>query len=262
MPSARSQLVVVGVLLCGGCLDSHQPRVDGDLRDGGARDARVMGDSGPFRDSEPQDGSAGDAGIELMPCEVNPDCYCWSDYPETGWGHCITPTGREIELCEIGLPCPSAGWLCNDLGSGVSPFLGDSSYGVCVSLGACAWLRARDSGARCFYEDGTFYDTGELASDPCDAEDRGRVCGPGCGECERTRICVGVSERSGLGLCGRRSDTTCTRGSCDDGLGCVGFVVHEGVSTVDPEFVWRSCVPRDECARLASRYPTRFRCLD
>jgi len=211
-----------------------------------------------------------DVGVDPPECEPTPECLCWADAPDGGPFrrpyHCITPYGEPVEPCDVGNGCQSPGWLCNDLGNGDRGV--SWHYGACVSLGICAWLRERESRARCYYEDGTLYETGALAADPCGGADRGTLCGPACGPCQGERVCVGVSERSGIGLCvrGTPADSPDRCGpmhpGCGDGLGCVGFVLPLDVSQAAPESVWHACVQRAECGRLAAQYPDRFRCTE
>lgn len=224
-------------------------------------------DAGPGSpDASMIDGSVVDAAVEPERCSADDmlDCYCWAEDPRRGPAYCITPRGAPIEVCDVGNGCSTSDHLCNDLAAPERGF--PASAGVCVSLSMCAWLRARDSRTRCYYEDGTLYDTGVLASAPCDAADSGLVCGPGCGECPGGRECVGVSERSGLGLCVRtpvaESPDRCGEGyaSCGSDQRCVGFVLPEGVSFARAERVWHRCVARETCTRLAEWYPDRFYC--
>lgn len=245
--------------LCAGCPTSH--RVDGELDGGnGWTDATA----GP--DAAARDANGLDSGIEPEPCVVpDRECWCWSETRERTRAQCITPRGAPLEFCDvIGNGCSTPDHLCNDIGNNeLGP---DYLAGVCTSTAMCAWLRARDSRAWCYYEDGTLYDTGVLASEPCDAAESGLVCGPGCGGCSSGRECIGVSERSGLGLCVRspvaESPDRCgeLHAECGSGQACVGFVLPDGISFASQASVWHGCVSREACARLEARYPDRFYC--
>ncbi|MCZ7684519.1 MAG: hypothetical protein M5U28_39430 [Sandaracinaceae bacterium] len=247
-----------------GCYESHS-----EQRDGAA-------DSGMGPDSDLDSGltEAGwmDTGLQFRSCRAGepfPDCYCWIEDSRTDPnGRCITPISEpNAENCVVGNGCATRQWLCTDLGNGA--LHGRSEYGICIPIAACEWLHSFASRALCFYEDGTFFDTGELASDPCRDDERGVLCGPGCGGCAAGWSCVGVSERSGLGICAQGLPSTSisrchvdSRPGCPIGSACLGFVLPADVTTVRPEQVWHSCVPVGMCGALASRYPDRFRCPD
>ena len=261
-------LVLVSALLLAACYASHG-RGDGsadaggplpDVRDSSAHD-RDGGDIGPDGSSPP------DAGFDLRSCSApgTPLCYCWAEDPTDPNGRCITPYGDEdVEGCTIGMGCAEPGWFCNDLGGGA--LRGQSRFGICVPREACLWLRSIESRAVCFYEDGTPFDTGVISPMACTATERGVLCGPECGACDARDTCVGSSERSGLGICALgpspSSPDRCGSGfaECGPGEACLGFVLPDDVTTVDPARVWHSCVPREDCTAIAARYPERFRC--
>lgn len=154
-----------------------------------------------------------------------------------------------------------------DFGSG--RLRGISDDGACVSVQACGWLASLDDEAAhdCFYEDGTSYVDGRTLSESCLLSEAGTLCGPECGGCGDGRVCVGVSERSGLGLCAPEvpgaPPARCGSGypRCDAGEGCLGFVLPDDVTTVDPQRPFRACVPRSACDDIAARRPDRFRCF-
>ncbi len=261
MPRATPACVLFALIETG-CPDSHWGDGGQDV-DGGS----PLLDSGEIpRDAQiGADGGEVDAGFVPVRCDGTPECYCFAEDTVHGPSYRLTPLGEPIAPCEVGSGCDRDGWLCNDLGWGER--LGvDWHRGVCVQTGVCAWQRAHDSRTWCYYEDGSFYSTGELAREACEDVDRNVVCGPACGGCDAPRTCVGVSERSGLGLCirGTPADSPDRCGpmhdACGEGLGCVGFVLADGVSFAAPQSVWHSCVSREACDRLQARYPDRFRC--
>jgi hypothetical protein len=261
MKGMPTEWMIAVALALTGCYQAHgRPAgADGRVSDGG---------TGIFDDGAPEAGVM-DGGLDLRACglPITPECVCWIEHvTEDPNGRCITPYGdHDLAQCDVGNGC-ARDWLCNDLGNGIVH--GRSRYGICVPREACTWLRSIDSRAVCFYEDGTPFDTGSMASEACAAEDRGIVCGPGCGGCASDQSCVGVSERSGLGLCVNGSPPTSSSrcGSefpgCFPGRACVGFVLPSDVTTVLPEQVWHACVRSDSCLRLATHYPDRFRCLE
>lgn len=254
MERARRLGLIATALAVTACYEAH----------GSDTDAAVDGSS------EILDAGARDAGLDLRACRApgTPECYCWVPYPtEDPNGRCITPFGDDdIAICDVGGGCGRPNWLCNDLGGGA--LRGSSQGGICVPPEACSWLRSVDALAICFYEDGTPFDTGQIADDACAASDRGVVCGPGCGGCASGQTCVGASERSGLGLCasGSPPDSPSRCGadfpSCPPGQACLGFILPADVTTVRQEQVWSSCVGSAQCVSLTMRYPDRFRCLE
>jgi len=263
-------VISLGAASLGGCFEAHGRTPDGEVGvpDGGVRDARADHDTGSGNS---------DGGLRIVECDFRDEspagdwCYCWElDVDRGGAGICLTPRSGAV-LCDIGVGCPNSGQRCNDLGWTARE--NRARTGVCVLREMCRYLSERDEyRPRCYYEDGTPFQTGELASTSCAAGDRGRLCGPGCGSCDEGEQCVGVSERSGLGLCvrGTASDSPdhCTWPDIENGVecggsnACLGFVLPPDVTAVQDHQPWHACVPRERCHDVASRYPERFRCVE
>jgi len=273
--------IVLIALAAGGCYQVHMAsegrpagdasidtrHVDGGNIDSDARDAEHA-DSAV---DAPGDAASDGRPVEPAHCSSVRGCYCFPEIPAGSGGRCLTPTADDDnnEVCYVGHSCSRADRFCNDLGGGEQ--YGTSTWGMCVERSTCIWLFEHDSlftyTPLCFYEDGSEVQGRERARTECPAEGAaGTLCGPACNECERGRVCVGLSERSGLGLC-VRPPTTSSPDRCAEDMplcsgadGCLRFVVPADITTVGPSDVWGACVPRAECHRVAEAHPERFRC--
>ncbi|MBX3270456.1 MAG: hypothetical protein KF729_09360 [Sandaracinaceae bacterium] len=270
----RAATIALVAGLLAGCLSRHDRDGALDADTGAQLDAGPRPDAGPWLDDAmAADGMSPprDAGFEPEEClpPSDPPCFCYSESRRPSDNICITPRAVEVEVCDVGYGCPVPGWLCNYLPGESLGREPRRLHGFCTELAMCAWLREREWTPRCYYDDGTPHETGELMRTACQEQDIGRaiVCGPECGVCAGGRVCVGLSERSGIGLCVRGvpgdSPDRCGEGypSCPGDWGCLGFVLPDGVSLASQASVWHSCVPRDACDDLAGRYPERFYCL-
>lgn len=193
-------------------------------------------------------------------------CLCWGvGEGDERHGVCLTDPDdpRAGELCTVASGCARRGSLCHDLGNTATE--GKPLEGVCVSTDVCDILRRRGDESRCYYEDGTAYETGEVPESPCRVEHEEVICGPGCGECASGRDCFGISERSGLGLCMNApvpsSIDRCgvDYDECLEDESCVRLVVPP-TTPVPASEVSGACVSTGVCRELAREYPERFRC--
>ena len=232
-----------------------------------------------------RDSSCPDAGVEPVgspsACEVDPSrglclgCICYTADTGGSSGYCLLPLPPDYdcegtfrpELCLIGVGCARGG-LCADL----RPFPdGGVVGGLCVRENVCMHARRVGSLLRCYYEDGSPYDTGIRRDAECLADEAGLLCGTGCGLCPTGTTCVGASERSGLGLCVQCASeegdfgvpSHCgAGGSCASSDACLGFVPPSDVTSPDFEYLWHVCVPARLCELIADRHPERFTCVD
>lgn len=209
-----------------------------------------------------------------------PDCYCWFEDADD-LGYCLSaPDGGDpcewtIDDCRIGIACLDQRMLCSDVGSTIR--YSEARGVVCIYEEMCRRALRDGSRLRCYYEDGSMFESGTRAIEACHEHELGVLCGPGCGDCPVGGRCIGVSERSGLGLCvgcgeigvadapppaPARPNPHCALGaSCPSGSSCLGFVAPAD-GLVEPDEVAHRCAPTALCREIAARRPDRFRCLD